>query len=608
MSREAANAVLREEPQRGREWDRLVRSFRSALALSWGASPRGVLIAAGLQIGGALAAAGVVAIGQAALHVLLNPEAAAPAYAELVMVALAVVTALGSASGILQQQQQRLLAEEVAHVVWDRVLDVTTRVGLEQYESPAFHDHLERVRTHSVVRPHSMTTAIFGMLGSACGSVALLAVLLGIDPLLVPALLMAAVPSVLLARRTSALEYQFVGSMMPVFRIREYLRSVLAGRNEAKEVRAFGSQDVLRRWHDERSTELLVGLRVHVRRRRWHGVGQVACLAAALTVSLVVLLHLLQSGRINLAQAGAAVLGLRLLSVRLEQVLQSVGALLESSVFLDDFTSFTRLGAPAAQKLCGAVPTLNDAIAVRGVSYTYPGHADPAISAVDVAVKAGEVVAIVGESGSGKSTLAKVIAGLYVPTSGSVAWDDIDVARLDVVAVRRTVAVVFQDFVRYQLSAAANIGLGAPGAVDDREAIRRAAERAGAGPFLEALPRGYDTILSQEYDGGSDLSIGQWQRVALARALCRDASLVILDEPSSALDPRSEQALFSDVRDMFGGQAIVLISHRFSTVRTADRIYVMQAGRIVEVGCHDDLMAANGLYAELFTLQAGAYR
>jgi ATP-binding cassette subfamily B protein len=227
---------------------------------------------------------------------------------------------------------------------------------------------------------------------------------------------------------------------------------------------------------------------------------------------------------------------------------------------------------------------------------------------VSITIGAGEVVALVGENGSGKTTLAKIIAGLYTPITGTATWDGADYADIGVESVHRQVAAIFQDFVRYQLSALDNIGLGQPEHADDVAAARRAAADAQALDFLDRLPDGLTTLLSREFEGGSDLSGGQWQRVALARALRKDASLIILDEPSAALDPRAEAELFNDIRSMLHGRSALLVSHRLSSVRLADRIYVLREGRIVEHGTHASLVRKDGLYAELYALQAAAYQ
>jgi ATP-binding cassette subfamily B protein len=200
-----------------------------------------------------------------------------------------------------------------------------------------------------------------------------------------------------------------------------------------------------------------------------------------------------------------------------------------------------------------------------------------------------------------------LLAGLYTPDGGRVTWDGTDLAGVDPDALHRRVAVIFQDFVRYHLPARDNIGLGRPEAADDLEAIRAAARFAGVDDVLTGLPAGYDTMLGPEFEGGTDLSVGQWQRVALARAFFRDAPFVILDEPTAALDPRAEHELFRRIRELLVGRTVLLISHRFSSVRSADRIYVLAQGQVIEHGTHEQLIARDGLYAELFTLQAAAY-
>jgi ATP-binding cassette subfamily B protein len=229
------------------------------------------------------------------------------------------------------------------------------------------------------------------------------------------------------------------------------------------------------------------------------------------------------------------------------------------------------------------------------------------VTGVSLEIGAGEIVALVGENGSGKTTLAKLLCRLYLPERGRVLWDGMDTATVDPDELRRSVAVIFQDFQRYHLPARDNIGLGRHDAADDLDAIRRAARQADADGFVAALPDGYDTMLGPEFTKGTDLSIGQWQRMALARAFFRDAPLVILDEPTAALDPRAEHELFERIRALLAGRTVLLISHRFSSVRAADRIYVMDGGQVAESGTHAELMAAGGQYAELFTLQASAY-
>ncbi|HEY7565316.1 MAG TPA: ABC transporter ATP-binding protein, partial [Acidimicrobiia bacterium] len=316
--------------------------------------------------------------------------------------------------------------------------------------------------------------------------------------------------------------------------------------------------------------------------------------------------YLASTGQVTLAEAGVAIAGIAVVGARLAGAGWSASTLSEAGFYLDDFTEFLRLGGVPSPRRNEAPPGFGR-ITAEDVRFTYPSADHPALHGISLHIDAGEVVALVGENGSGKSTLAKILAGLYRPETGRVLWDGTDIATIDQEAFSELVAVIFQDFLRYHLSAADNIGLGRYQAASDRDAIADAARHSGADSFIDDLKHKYETLLGPEFLGGVDLSVGQWQRMALARAFFRNAPFVILDEPTAALDAKAEHELFERIRTLLSDRTVLLISHRFSSVRTADRIYVLHEGRVVEEGTHHDLLDLNGRYAEMFNLQAAAY-
>jgi len=552
-----------------------------------------------------------VLIGKLILEELLS-SSHSPNLATILplVVALAATTALSGLATSSQQQLQRLLGEEVQRLTWEGIIGVTTQVPLETFEDPEFFDALQRVKTNAVLRPLTLSQGLVQVTSGLLGVAGLTLALVLIQPLLVAVLLVGSIPLWLISRGTGHIEFRFRVGQTTQLRLNEYLVSTLSGREESKEIRAFDLGPVLKsRWLKNYSG-YLADYRAHIRRRLALGGLNALVTTAATSAALAVLVWLIVDGHISVASGGAALLAIRLLGGNLQQVFFGVSELFESALFLRDYDEFLARQPVSTNGRPGRtshVPAFAE-LCLRNVAFQYPGADTWALRDVSLTLRAGDTIALVGENGSGKSTLAKLLGQLYVPTAGQILWDGVDTATLDTEELRTHIGVIFQDFVRYQLSARENIGFGRADRIDDLRAVRFAAEQVGADRFLQALPAGYETGLGKQYQGGLDLSGGQWQRVALARAFFRDASLLVLDEPTASMDARSEHQLFEQVRRLEAGRALVLISHRFSTVRDVDRIYVMEKGRIIEEGSHDELMGIGGHYAELFELQASAYR
>ncbi len=525
------------------------------------------------------------------------------------LVAFVVVfTGLGVVSA-LQAERRRVLAELVTRSAERTVADAATRASLLDFESPSFHNRLKRALVNASFRPVSLTFALISLISGLLTVAGVMVAILVIEPLLLVLVVIAIGPAWLGTKRMTRLGYQFDLAETENDRRRGYLLHLLTDKAAAREVRSYELADEFQRQHRTLWTERIERVRGLATRRTRIAVLSRLLNAALIGGVLAVLVWFVADGRITVTNATVLAGAIVVLGQRLSSVVGSVGELYESALFLGDVQTFID-SMPAAGTL-DVVPIGGlvgfDEIVVDDISFRYPSSERLALDHVSVRVARGEVVALVGANGSGKTTLAKVIGQLYPVDSGSITWNGVPVVGAMPLALRRHVAMIFQDFEKYHFTVRENIGFGDVHRPSTDDAVMDAAERSGSDDFISGLPGGLEALLGPEYLGGSDLSTGQWQRLALARSIFRDAPLIILDEPSSALDAEAEAELFDRLRSLGEGRGVLVISHRFSTVTSADRIYVLDHGRVIEEGSHHTLMELDGTYARLFRMQASRY-
>jgi ATP-binding cassette subfamily B protein len=589
---------------------RTPRMTLDALQFVKRADARHFAVTVGLQIVQGISSAAQLLVARQIIQALVNFSNGGPASALylpfgaflLVLVGLNLLTAAIN-------HQRALLTEYVGRYAFDEIMRVGTGVPYAMLETPRFYDQLQRAMASGTTRILGMVTSLTQLGTGIITSIGIAGVLLFIEPLLAVLILVAAIPPLLASISNSGAMYQFQYSLTPEGRERSYLMNLLTTRDAAKELRLMNLSGHLHERYKDLNEDRLELYRVFLGKRfRVSVLGSVAN-AAGMAIALGTLIWMLSTGRLDVTNALTAAVAMQQLASRFGSVIGSIANLIESAMFLDDFHTFMALEPAIEEREERVVVPAGPAESVRfeSVSFTYPGRAERALDDVTFEIGAGEVVALVGANGSGKTTLVKLLCQLYEPTEGVITWNGTDTRELGLDSVAQEVTSLFQDYVKYHLTAMDNITFGRVERADDTGAAVAAASQTGADRVISRLSNGYDTRLGLQFNGGTELSGGQWQRLALARAFFRDASLLILDEPTASLDARAEHELFNQMQRLAEGRSVLLISHRFSSVRSADRIYVLDEGRVIEQGTHDALIAQGGHYAELFKLQAAAY-
>jgi ATP-binding cassette, subfamily B, bacterial len=589
--------------------------FRRVLALVWDANPALTLSLALLNLlqGGVPAAQ--VWLSKLLVDAVVGAVTTGAGTAVLpeVLLLVALQFAIGAASNVLGTAAnicQQLLQEQVANRIQLLVMRQANQLDLVFFERPQFYDLLQTVQREAAFRPVQMVQTAFMLIRQLLTFVSLLALLVNLEWFIAVAALISPIPAFVSSARYGWQGYQMMRWQSPLRRMMSYLTNLLTTDVYNKEVKLFTLGDFFIGRFSSLFHRYYTEMRGLVIRR--YVAGALWTMLSVLTSGLTFLYVAYRTlgGSISVGSLTMFVQAANGVSQAFSTVLGALQSMYEHQLYLQ--TLFELLDfKPLVQAPEQPVPfrrPMQEGIEFRHVTYAYEGKDEPAIDDVSFTIEKGETVAIVGHNGAGKTTLVKLLARLYDPQEGQVLIDGRDVREYDPDELRNEFGVLFQDYVSYQFSARENIGIGRIDRLDDEPAIAQAAVKSGASSVIEGLPEGYDTVLGKWFDGGVNLSGGEWQKVALGRAFMREAQILILDEPSAALDARAEFELFSRLQQLAHGRTAIFISHRFSTVRRADRILVFEQGKLIESGTHEDLLALGGRYAELFNLQAASYR
>ena len=585
---------------------------RRALELVWTTS-RPLTVALGLLtlVGGILPAA-VAYIGQLIVDgVIAASQSEEPDIRGVLRLvgleALVVAAVAASQRGI--SACQSLLRALLGQRVNVMILEKAMTLELAHFEDSEFYDKLTQARREASSRPLSLVNRTFGLVQNAISLASYSVLLFAFSPWAVAILALAGLPSFFAEAKFSGDAFRLFRWRSPDTRMQIYLESVIAREDGVKEVKLFQlGPRLLQRYRDIFQKLFVEDRRLTIRRDTWGFI-----------------LGLLSTGAlygaygwiVATAIAGAITIGAMTMYVALfrqgqsavSAILTAISGMYEDNLYLSNLYEYLEQPVPKRLGNAASGPEPARGIEFEDVSFTYAGSDEPALSNISLQIKPGESLALVGENGSGKTTLIKLLTRLYEPTGGRILLDGLDLREWDIETLRQRIGVIFQDFGRYQFSVGENIGAGDVRFIDDKQRWEQAATTGLAAPFIESMPDQYETQLGRWFKGGRELSGGQWQKIALSRAFMRsDADILVLDEPTAAMDASSEAEVFEHFRKASGTRMTILISHRFSTVRAAAQIIVIQDGKILERGTHESLVAEDGRYAHLFRLQAKGYQ
>jgi len=606
--------------QRAREqWGKIKDAsfnIRRAFALVWSAHPTSALAMAACTLVGSLLPAAQAWFGKLivdAVVAAINTQTEAWVGLQAILPLLLaefVLLVMQAANG-----QARSLAEHILHArinlsLNTRIIRKALELDLTHFENAEYYDKLQNARREADWRSLQIVNGGFYIIQNAVTLLSYGVLLWRFSPWLALLLFAATIPAFIAQSHYAELKFRVLSWRAPENRKLQYLEYLLTDYDAVKEVKLFGLGDpLLGRYADTFWKFLREDQNIAQRRSLTSlGWGLVATFSYYTAYAWIVwraVGHTITLGDMTLY------LGISRASQNMfESIFYGLNDLYENGLFMSNLFAFLELQPQMALAVrpLSAPRDIRQGIEFRHVSFKYEGHPEYALHDINFAIRPGEKIALVGPNGAGKTTLIKLLTRLYDPTEGQILLDGVDLRDYDLRELRQRIGVIFQDFVRYHLAAAENVGFGQIEALEDRPRIEGAAQKSGAHPVIAALPEGYDTTLGRWFSRGRDLSGGEWQKIALARAFMRDCEVIVLDEPTAALDADNEMRVFQQFRELTADKMAVLISHRFSTVRMADRIFVIEQGQISEEGTHAALLELGGTYARLFTLQAESYR
>ncbi|HEV8195270.1 MAG TPA: ABC transporter ATP-binding protein [Gemmatimonadales bacterium] len=598
-------------PAKGRA-QRVVKNLRQGMSLAWAASPRALVRYTVLGMVNATMPPIAVLLGARLVNRIADARVQALTLKDLLPIVLGlwITTSVQRTIGAYMGYGRNLFVRRVQLEAERRLLAQASKLDLGHFDNSDWYDRLARAKRDISWRPGDLTWSVLGLSGNIVSILLMATLLASLHWVLVVLALSSAVLSMALERRVTARLYEFFYKETPEEREREYLGDLLVQPRNTKEIRAYVLADYLLGRHQNLSEDLFR------QREQMYRLGtRTSLLTGLLTGTILALAYVFVAvqGVAGTIGPGGVVLvigAFTSVSGTLGQISSTFVSVDQHTTFLEDYFSFLAIlplvPLPAAPRAlpAGAI----QGIEFDDVTFQYPGGTEPAVEGLSLSVKSGELLALVGENGAGKSTLVKLLLRFYDPDQGSVRVGGVDLREVNPETLRNRIGVLFQDYASYELSVRENVTMGRPeGAVDD-ERVMEALRDSRSEWLVKKMPKGLDSKVGRLFEGGHDLSGGEWQRIALARIMYRDADIWILDEPTSSLDPEAEAGIFAELKENLKGRIGIVISHRFSTVRIADRIAVIEDGHVTELGTHDELLAAGRRYAQLFELQAAGYR